>query len=187
MSVRLSEALGAAVAVLGLAALAWPGLATPLPASETVVVIVGGLLVLGAVSQFQRRRHAEIERADTPDVEASIDLPTPGDEFDRRLNALPAMRHARSEREHLRDAVGDAAVETIRRRERCSREEAAAILREGDWTDDPVAASFFTRRPARRSLRGRIRSRLRPEPSFRRKLRRAVAELNALPEDDDER
>ncbi|WP_459191889.1 DUF7269 family protein [Halosimplex sp. J119] len=186
MSGRITAALGALLAVVGLVAIAVPSVTTPLPASEGIVVAVGAVLVLGALGQIQRRRTTEPEYAETPDAELAVDLPTPGDGLDRRLDRLALTRFNEGQRHRLREEVGEVAVATIQRRERCSAEEAEQALREGTWTDDPFAAAFFTGRPPETSTTNRLRELLDRESPFKRRAIRAIGEIERLLEAEDD-
>lgn len=186
MSRSVTATLGVLLGVIGLAAIAIPGITTPLPTGDTIVLLVGGVLLLGALGQVQRRRHTEQTYAETPDAELAVDLPTPGDDLDRRLNRLKLTRFNEAARHRLRDDVGDVAVETIQRRERCSAEAAEESLSEGTWTDDPFAAAFFTGLAPRASASDRVRELLHADSPFKRRAVRAIDAVERLLEGDDE-
>lgn len=182
----LTAALGTVLGVVGLAAVAVPGIATPLPTGEAFVVVVGAVLVLGALGQAQRRRRTELEYAETPDAELAVDLPTPGDDVDRRLSRLTLTRFNEAERYRLREEFGDVAAATIQRRERCSADEAERALREGTWTDDPFAAAFFTGSAPEASATERVRELLHRETPFKRRAVRAIEAVERLLEGEDD-
>ncbi|WP_123538224.1 DUF7269 family protein [Halosimplex salinum] len=186
MSRSLTAILGAVLGVVGLAAVAVPGIAAPLPTGDAFLALVGGVLLLGAVGQIQRRRRTEPEYAETPDAELAVDLPTPGDDLDRRLNRLALTRFSEAERHRLRDEIGDVAATTIQRRERCDEAEAERALREGTWTDDPFAAAFFTGLAPEANTTDRMRELLHSEPPFKRRAVRAIDAVEGLLEDDDD-
>ncbi|MFC7138718.1 hypothetical protein ACFQMA_02565 [Halosimplex aquaticum] len=186
MSGRITATLGAILGVVGLVAIAVPQITTPLPAGDGIVVAVGAVLVLGAAGQIQRRRATEPEYAETPDAELAVDLPTPGDDLDRRLNRLALTRFSEAERHRLRKEVGEIAVATLQRRERCSADEAEQALAEGTWTDDPFAAAFFTGRAPEASATDRVRELLHRESPFKRRGIRAIAEIERLLGDEDD-
>jgi hypothetical protein len=183
---RVTAALGALLALLGLVALAAPGLLTGLPANQGIVSLLGVVLLLGALREVQRRRSNDRAYAETPDTEETIDLPTPGDDFDRRFDALGMTRYRVGERERIREEVSDVAAETVVRRRGLSPEDARRRLDEGTWTDDPYAAALFTGRPPAVGRLPKAREILRSEPAFKTRTRRAVDELAGLAEGDEE-
>ncbi|WP_415380598.1 hypothetical protein [Halosimplex sp. TS25] len=185
MSGRITATLGALLGVVGLVAIAAPGITTPLPAGDGVVVAVGAVLLLGALGQIQRRRTTEPGYAETADAELAVDLPTPGDDLDRRLDRLALTRFNEAERHRLREEVGEVAVATLQRRERCSAEEAERALSEGTWTDDPFAAAFFTGRAPEADATDRVRELLHRESPFKRRAIRAIGEIERLLEGED--
>ncbi|WP_436909151.1 DUF7269 family protein [Halosimplex marinum] len=187
MSRSVTATVGALLGVVGIAALAAPGITAPLPTGEPFVLLVGLVLILGAVAQVQRRRHTDPEYAETPDAELAVELPTPGDDLDRRLGRLRLTRFNEAERHRVRDEIGDVAAETIRRRERCSEEAARRALDEGTWTDDPFAAAFFTGRVPEAPTTDRLRELFDRESPFKRRAVRAVDALERLLEPDDRR
>ena len=186
MAGRWTAVLGGLLAVVGIAALVVPDLTTALPTDDTVVLALGAVLLLGAAREIQRRRHATFEYAETDDTELALELPTPGDEFDRRIGGMRLVRFDAVERQRVRDDVWEVALATIRRRERCSEAEAEEMLREGTWTDDPFAAAFFTRRPPQASRRRRVRELLSSTSPFERRAVRAVDAVYRLAEGEDE-
>jgi len=183
---RLTAAAGVVLALVGLVALAVPSVTTTLPTDETVVSILGGVLLLGAAREIQRRRDASFEYAETSDTEVTVELPTPGDDFDRRLETITVTRYNQLQRQSIRDDVREVAVATLQRRERCTEDEAQVMLDEGTWTDDPFAASFFTRRPPKTSARNRIRELFSSTPPFQRRAVSAVREVHRLAEGEDD-
>jgi hypothetical protein len=187
VSRSVTATVGALLGLVGIAALAAPGITAPLPTGEPFVLLVGLVLLLGAVAQAQRRRHTDLEYAETPDAELAVELPTPGDDFDRRLGRLRLTRFNEAERHRIREELGDVAAETIRRRERCSEEAARRALDEGTWTDDPFAASFFTGRVPEAPTTDRLRELFDRESPFKRRAVRAVDALERLLDPDDGR
>ncbi|ELZ30494.1 hypothetical protein C475_00080 [Halosimplex carlsbadense 2-9-1] len=185
MSRSVTATLGVLLGVVGLAALAVPGITTPLPTGESFVLIVGLVLLLGALAQVQRRRHTELEYAETPDAELAVDLPTPGDDLDRRLGRLQLTRFNEGERHRIRDEISRVATETIRRRERGSAEAAERALDEGTWTDDPFAAAFLTGRVPQAPTTDRLRELFNRESPFKRRAVRAIDAVERLLETDE--
>ena len=186
MSRSVTAVLGALLGIIGLVAIAVPGLTTPLPTGDAFVLLVGVVLVLGAVGQIQRRRTTELRYAETPDAELAVDLPTPGDDLDRRLDRLRLTRFNEAQRHRLRDELGDVAVTTIQRRERCSPAEATEALEAGTWTDDPFAAAFFTGLAPDVGASARVRELLHRESPFKRRAIRAIEAIERLQEGEDD-
>lgn len=180
MARRVTAALGVLFALVGLAAIAVPGITTPLPTGNGFVAAVGAVLLLGAVGQIQRRRQTEPGYAETPDAELSIDLPTPGDDLDGRLGRLRLTRFNEAQRHALREEIGDVARATIRRRERCTKADAERALETGAWTDDPFAAAFFTGRAPEVKTTDRVRELLHSDPPFKRRAVRAIDAVERL-------
>jgi hypothetical protein len=186
VSRRITATLGALLGVVGLVAVAVPRITTPLPTGDTFIVIVGGVLLLGTFGQIQRRRRTEVEYAETPDAELAVDLPTPGEDFDRRLNGLALTRFSEADRHRLREDVREVATATLQRREGHSPEEAAEAVQAGTWTDDPFAAAFFTGRPPEADVIDRVRELLHRQLPFARRTVRAIDEIERLLEADDD-
>jgi hypothetical protein len=186
VSGRVTAALGAVLGLAGLVALAVPSLTTSLPVDEDVVLLLGIVLLLGAFGEIQRRRGTELEYADTPETERVVDLPTPGDDVDRRLDRMTLTRFNELERQRLREDVREAALATIQRRDGCSREVAERALREGTWTDDPFAAAFFTRRAPDVAPTSRVRALMSTTTPFERRAVQAIDAVHRLAEADDE-
>ncbi|QLH81756.1 DUF7269 family protein [Halosimplex pelagicum] len=185
MSRSVTATLGVLLGVVGIAALAVPQITTPLPTGDTFVLIVGLVLLLGAVAQVQRRRRTELDYAETPDAELAVDLPTPGDDLDRRLGRLRLTRFNEAERHRINDEIRDVAAATIRRRDRGSTEAAERALDEGSWTDDPFAAAFFTGRVPEAPTTDRLRELFDRESPFKRRAVRAIDAVERLLESDE--
>lgn len=180
MNVNASTVLGVLLGIVGLAALVVPGLATGVPANDALVAVLGLLLVLGALREGQRRRNADAGDAETADVERAVELPTPGGDFDRRLDRLTTILYRTNERQRLREEVADVAVETLQRRLGLTEGEARAALREGTWTDDPFAAAFLSGQAPDVGRATLIREFVRSGTAFQHRARRAVDELYRL-------
>ena len=183
---RIAAGLGVILAVLGLVALAAPGLLGSLPTDRAMVLLLGVLLVLGGLRELQRRRTTDREYAETPDTEAVVELPTPGDEFDERFDRLSMTRYRMTERERLREEVEDVAETTLVRRRGLSPEQARTAMYEGTWTDDPYAAAVFSGETPAVGRVDRVREYFNSRPSFVRRTGRVAAELAALVDDPQE-
>ena len=185
MNLRLSAAVGVVLGVVSLVALVVPAVTTFLPASDELVVVFGGLLVLGGVREVWRRRHFEPGYAETPDTEEPVELPTPGDEFDRQVGLLSTVLYSANVRTAVREEVIEIAVQTLQRRFDDTESEARTALREGTWTEDPFAAAFFTGRLSKGATLSWNRERFQSGTSFEHRMRRAIDELYRLAEEED--
>lgn len=180
---RVAAALGTALAVLGLASLVAPGLLGRLPTDRALVLVLGVLLVLGGVREVNRRRTTERLYAETPDAEAVVELPTPGDAFDDRFSRLARTRYRVTERKRIREELGDLTEETLVRRQGLTPEEARAAMRAGTWTDDQFAAAMFSADGPRMGTVARIRELFGSRSTFHHRVRRTADELVALVDD----
>ena len=140
----LLAGFGVALALTGFTLVAVPGLASSITLDEAALVFVGLVGILQGVRVAISRSRTAYEQVETPDPEASQDLPTPGDEFDEMLQTAGADRREIETRETVRDRLERAAVATIVRTEGCTESEAMHRLETGEWTDDPYARAFFT-------------------------------------------
>jgi len=183
VNLRVTTALGVVLGVIGLVALAVPSVTTVLPANDAVVLGLGAVLVLGGAREVWRRRETDPAYAETADTEEPVELPTT---FDRRLDRLTSVLYRGNVRHRVRDEVRDAAVDTLRRRFDYTEAEATRALREGTWTDDPFAASFFSHRPPDVGAVSRMRELARSGTTFQHRARRAVEELHRLVDSEDE-
>lgn len=213
---RALLALGASAAVAGIAIAVDPSLARGLGVRGIVVTSLGGLAVLQGLRVMRSRRNTDVETAEPVDAESTPTMPTPGDRFDDAVSSLSGFGRPGhvDARERIRDRLHEAALATIERRYDCTRAEAVALLRAGEWTDDPEMATFFVdagtaadggsdvdasvvetdaaaiadRGPGGQSRLSRLRSRLAGEYVFTRRARRAAetiaAHANVLPEED---
>lgn len=185
---RLALGGGVAAAVLGLALAVDPALVPGLSPNEALVVVLGAVALLYAGIPLHRRRATERRQAAGPDPETETALEPPGEEYDRLLAAAGSTNpHTANRRHRLRRQLLEAAVAAVRRREDCSAEAAREMLAGGTWTNDPLAASYFTRGPievADADLPLPLRVRLRLSPGTRRAVaaRRVADEVAALTE-----
>ncbi len=142
---ELLAAAGLSAATLGVVMVLAPGLAADVGRGRPIIVVVGLLAAVQGVRAALERRGAEVETAETADPEIPPDLPTPGADFDERLASVSTY-HPRTtaRRQDIEERLTQAAVAVLTRREQCSEAVAREMLREGTWTDDPVAADFLS-------------------------------------------
>ncbi|WP_256299715.1 DUF7269 family protein [Haloarchaeobius salinus] len=173
----LLAVLGVGLALTGFTLVAAPGLASSITLDEAVLVVVGFLGILLGVRVAVGRSRTAYEQVETPDPEASQDLPTPGDEFDELLATAGADRREIETRETVRSRLERAAVATIVRTEGCTESEASRRLETGEWTDDPYARAFFTGSVEGASLFDRIDLRRENQSQYHRWAVHAASEI----------
>jgi hypothetical protein len=144
--------LGVATAGLGLAMAANPSLATALPSDRDLVRLAGALIAVQGGRVLWHRHRSELDAGTVPEPapEETPEATTPGAGFDDLATAATAGTDGRvltSRQERLHRRLRRTAVEALVRYRDYDREEAAASLDDGTWTDDPAAAAFFTGSP----------------------------------------
>ncbi len=186
---RLLMVVGVAAAIFGFVMLFVPELVVFGSRSVLAVLAAVSLLQAGRVVRDRLRTDHQFE--ETPDPETEQDLAVPGDDFDETLRELrerppqaavavrsTASRRYRGRGTHQREAVTErletAAVNALVRRHGWSRERAREAVGDGEWTDDPYAAAFFTGDLSGLSLRERLRRVLSSERSFQRQAKAAA-------------
>jgi len=141
----IGVAAGAAVLCGGLVLLFAPGIARSVPFGFLVAEIATLLAFPLAIWVARQRYRSRQNRTVVPDVEFALATPTPGDEIDDLVYRLTELREGTIEyRERIQERVAELAIAVLMDREDCSRERAIELLEEGTWTDDGVAAAFFT-------------------------------------------
>lgn len=139
--------VGLLVFVVGLSVVFVPGVEAVLPVasavdalgSDYVVVAVVGVAAVGlSVLVVAVQSVRGIDESRPPVVESVETAPHPGRDLDSSLGGLSGFTSADATRARL----ADLAVETVMRAEGCPRATAERRIREGSWTDDPVAAAF---------------------------------------------
>jgi hypothetical protein len=185
--------LGIAVAVAGIAIVVDPGLAGLVPSSRLFVIVAGVFILFQGVRVTRARRRTEFPEAETPDFEASLRVPTPGEEHDESLERtqVASFKDTRGQTSAQDDAyqlLRSVAIETITQRRGCSEEEAIEILEAGTWTDDPHAAAFFgaDRDRGMVSVLDALRRVGQAETKFQREFRHAAYALQRLAEGEGE-
>jgi hypothetical protein len=145
MTIRTAlSAIGVVLAALAFAMVLNPSLASTLTVSEVLLVVVGVLALVQGVRMVSSRIREPYQQLALPDPEQTQDLQTPGDDFDELLREAGTNRRNIESRQRVEARLDRAAVATIVRTQGCTAEEARRRLDDGDWTDDPYAAAFFT-------------------------------------------
>jgi hypothetical protein len=174
-------ALGGLLLVAALAGVGLPvgDLVAALGADYLLVAAIASVGLLVAVALLITGRATRLDQASVPDPERPITAPPPGAGFDEAIAdwrlALPWV--ARSRREAIRTRLREAAIESLRRRSGLGRAEAEARVAAGEWTDDPVAASYLADDRRGVGVGRRLGSLLRGETWTEHRARRAAAAI----------
>lgn len=133
-----------AIAIGGLV-LAQPALAEHVSVHNILLGILGVGMILLGLARLQRARSVSRPERRTGTPERIIQVASPGGEVDTQMASFDRPR---KEYEVTLNALDDrlfrAATQVIKRERACGDEEAAKAIRTGDWTDDPVAAGYFS-------------------------------------------
>lgn len=182
MNRRLLAGVGVAVALVGFALLLVPGFAASLTTGRSVLYGVAALSFIYALSVADDRSRADVEGHDTDEPETVQSLPAPGVAFREQMDHVRRRSDFESQRLHqsVTEDLSDIAVAVVSRREGCSPAEARRMLERGTWTDDPVAAEFFTTGGLRMSTRELLREVAGRRRPFAEEVDRVVDELVAI-------
>lgn len=177
--------LGALALALGIAGTLVPGVTAWVPAATSVTLFVAVGAVGAGAFAVRRRVVADPDRAELPARERYPDPPTPGTDFDAELADVVPYRSRADDRRQDRiiERLRGVAVAVLAG-EGHSEERAEELLDTGEWTDDPVAAAFFTREDPRLRFDKQVRDLFDPTPAFVRRARRVVAVLDERTPDD---
>lgn len=171
--------LGVLVAVCGIGLLLLPGLAASLATGLSVLYAMALVSFLYALSVADDRVRAEIEGHDVEERETGQSLPSPGIEFREEMALVRAQSSFDSQQLHqsVTEDLEEIAVQVLTRREGCSTERARDLLERGAWTDDPIAAEFFSTSGLRMSTTELLSEMIGRRTSFSEKVERVVDEL----------
>ena len=146
--------LGIAVGLVGLGFAFAPSVGAAIDLSAIMVQFVGIAAVGLAILGYLARRRREMSRAEPPIVESMPDLVRPGTDADDGLSTASGFSlPGHTKREELGDRIYALAIEVLVVTDGCSEREAAEMLREGTWTDDPRAQAMFGTDPPSTSTR----------------------------------
>jgi|AntDeeMinimDraft_5_1070356.scaffolds.fasta_scaffold11310_2 hypothetical protein len=177
---RIAAGIGVLITALGVATFLSPDLGAMFSADEFLLTIVGIVALVQGARIARDRWGSELGYARTGDPELIKGIPTPGEGFDVAMQSASSV-HEISGRDTVNDRLEAVGVTVLQRRCGCTEAEARDRLTNGEWTDDPVAASFFDGTPwSAFPLSLRLRVRLGQESKFGLKARRAVGELERL-------
>jgi hypothetical protein len=176
---RLPATVGVLAVVVGLAGVV-AGVTGPFSLTEAFVTVVGLLALVQGVRYGLERRAITSQWTDLGEPERRYRPPTPGDDFDRRTNVsrLPVSSLRRT-RTRLREAAVASMVA-----QGVDPDEADGRIERGEWTDDPVAASFLQVGSTPVPLRDRLRALVDGRPIEQVRVGRTVAAIDALWEDE---
>jgi hypothetical protein len=171
--------VGVVAVLVGLAGVL-VGLTGPFSLTEAFVTAVGLLALVQGVRYALDRRATERRWTSLGEPERRYRPPTPGDDFDRRTNVsrLPVASLRR-----IRTRLREAAVASMVA-QGVTPDDADDRIAQGEWTDDPVAASFLQVGSTPVPLRDRIRALVDGRPIERVRVSRTVAAIAALWEDE---
>lgn len=125
--------VGALIALAaGTVVIARPDLVANFSADTLVIYVIGfGMIVLGFIRAY-RGRHRRRQAVDPGELEHLGDHQTPGAALDRSWDEF---------------RFETVAVQVLMRSKGCSEVEARAMLEDGTWTDDDMAAAYFASDP----------------------------------------
>ena len=184
---RLGGAVGAAAVVLAAGLFFAPeavGSVLPVSAvarSTALSAAAGRVLALGCVGVgcllwIARASGDDDPGPALPPLSApDADEPVVGGDLDGDVEAAAAGTDRDEARAELRSLAADALVHV----DDCDRTTARRRVEAGEWTDDPVAATYLAD-GSPRSLRRHLAARLRPRRTIRRRVDRTVAAVEAL-------
>lgn len=146
---------GAAAVLVGVGVAIQPALALSLSVPSIPVSVIGGVALVFAFFIGLRRRNTSFRGAEPPTVESMLEYPRPGASFDESLRRAHGLGiDAATRRREGREDLAAVAIAVLEVTEGYSEDEADRALREGTWTDDPVAAACFASEPPAQGFRG---------------------------------
>lgn len=176
-------AVGVTATLTGIAVAVEPSLASGvgLQADRGVVLVLAALALLLGLAAVASRVTSSGRAAEPDAVESRFPATVPGDEFDALLADLPGLSIQRrnEERAAIRERLEALAVAVLVGRG-LGESTARRRLRDGIWTGDERAATFFMPAADRElSLGRRMRDAVGSDLAFTRRARRTVAAIAA--------
>lgn len=101
----------------------------PLEARIGVLGLVGAVVLLISYERYLRAKRTERQSIGVEGVEESPPVTTPGDRFEDGWDAY---------------RFESLAIAAVADSQGCTQEHAKQLLKDGDWTDDPYAAAYFS-------------------------------------------
>lgn len=110
-----------------------------------LVATFGALASLVGVAAIVSGRASVMDQATMPEPERPPSVPAAGDPFDDRVGSLQFVLPVvgAEDREAVRSRLRDAAVEAVRRADRCDRATARERVVSGEWTTDRAVTAFL--------------------------------------------
>lgn len=174
---------GVVLAVAGLALAQSPSIAPGVEAPDLAPTLVAVLAMLAGLVRARSWLGHDPSETTPVERERRSAVAVPGDEFDGRLRNTPAVGATAGDTRLLsvRQRLREAAVDVLESYQGYTEEEAQDALDAGTWTDDRIAAEFFTTRSgtgnsASEALKGTFYGR----GPFYRRATRAASELERL-------
>lgn len=175
-------ACGTAAAVIGLALAALPGFRVGMALPEGVSFVVGLLAVVAGLYRARSFLRTDEDEFRFPDRERGRPVVVPGQEFDDLLSDVPRTRVAGDGRWlRVREELREAAVRVLVTYHGVAADEAESMIEDGTWTEDRLAAEFFTTPGGTgTSIRESFATTLGAEGPFHRRARRTAREIHRL-------
>lgn len=140
---RILVAVGVAALTGGITALWSAGSGGSLDILVVLLSVIGSLLGI-IMLYFIARDQLSASNIDLPNVENSVRIPAPGDDFDHTLSQFDGGGQGYlPDRGRIHKRLRNLAKEVIMHRDGYSYEEAKKRIESGDWSDDPKVAAFL--------------------------------------------
>lgn len=179
--VLLAFAMGAAV--VGLVLAFAPSVVSVVTLPDLLPVYLAGAAVLAGLYRAYLWLNRDSSSRPLPEPERGRPVDVPGDDFDALLAHAPSVGTSSGDRRALkvREELEHAALAVLTNYRGYSRSEARQRLDEGTWTQDQLAAEFFTSVSGTgSSFRESVTGSFYGEGPFRRRARRVAAELDRI-------
>lgn len=176
-------ALAIGVAVVGLVLAFAPGVVSVVTLPKQLSTWLAGLAVLAGLYRAYLWLRRDSRSRTLPEPERGRPVSVPGDKFDTLLVRTPTVGTSSGDRRALkvREELEDGALSVLTQYQGYSRQEARQRLDDGTWTEDPLAAEFFTSVSGTgSSLRESVTGSFYGEGPFRRRARHVAAELDRI-------
>ncbi len=182
---RVALAVAVAAAVIGLSLAVVPGASASLALPDLVPTMVAAVAVLAGLSRLRKWLDHDVRQASPPNTERGDPVTVPGDDFDETLARVSNLGSAAGDTRAImaRDELRELAVDALVRYHGLSESEAEASVDAGTWTEDPLAAEFFTSLDgAGSSVTESVAGTFWGDGPFHRRARRAAREIVAITE-----
>lgn len=174
---------GVVLALAGLLIAQSPGLAPGIDTPDLAPTTVAALAMVAGLVRARSWLNHDPSETLPAERERRSAVSVPGDEIDLRLANAPAVGASAGDTRLLsvRQRLREAAVEVLQSYQGYTEEEAGRALDAGTWTDDEVAAEFFTTRSGTgNSVREALTGTFYGQGPFYRRATRAASEIERL-------